>query len=224
MYWENQNKQRPRKDKNESSGKVGRLMKWLLAITMALILTGCATSSAVASQLANEAKTKSVETLQTVSTKVETLEIQLIPIQANLSMLDRIAKREARLESNRESLNEVVLTLLRRVGKTPYVFSGSTPYGWDCSGMVRWAYEQLGVELPHSATKQAYVGERVDTPKVGDIVLFGYKGYESFYHSAIYIGKDKVVNANRGFGGTEIEPLTNYEGSRIVYVRILETP
>jgi cell wall-associated NlpC family hydrolase len=90
--------------------------------------------------------------------------------------------------------------------------------------MVRWAYLELGKELPHSATKQAHSGKRVKTPKVGDIVAFAYKGYSGFYHSAIYIGNGKVVNANRGFKGTFIEPLTNYKGNRIVYVRIMETP
>jgi cell wall-associated NlpC family hydrolase len=90
--------------------------------------------------------------------------------------------------------------------------------------MVRWAYEQLGKELPHSATKQAYEGKRVRTPKVGDIVAFGWKGSSGFYHSAIYIGNGKVVNANRGFGGTHIQNISDFGTNRIVYVRIIETP
>lgn len=143
-----------------------------------------------------------------------------------LTFMEKQVVREKKMISNRKNLNKVVIRLIHRVGKTPYVFSGSSIYGWDCSGMVRWAYEQLGVELPHSATKQAYAGHRIKKKdlKVGDVVVFGYKGYKSFYHSAIYIGKGKVINANRGFGGTHIQPLTDYASSRIVYVRILETP
>ena len=117
----------------------------------------------------------------------------------------------------------MVIRLLHRVGKTPYVPTGSSIYGWDCSGMVRWAYEQIGVEVPHSATAQAYIGYRVKTPEVGDIVIFGSRGYKSFYHSAIYIGKNKVVNANRGFGGTYIQPLSDYKNDRIVFVRVVPT-
>jgi len=223
MYWENQDKQRPRKDKNESSGKVGRLMKWLLAIITALTLAGCSSSSAVASELANDGVIVSVETHRTITPKVANNNLaQNLLNNKDITKVSYVYS--AGLVKNRESLNKVVMKLLRRVGKTPYVFSGSTPYGWDCSGMVRWAYEQLGKELPHSATKQAYVGHRVKTPKVGDIVVFGYKGYSSYYHSAIYIGKGKVVNANRGFGGTFIEPLTDYKNKRIVFVRILDTP
>lgn len=127
------------------------------------------------------------------------------------------------INENTELMHKTIMQLFHRVNKTPYVFAGSSPYGWDCSGMVRWMYEQFGKTLPHSATAQASVGQRVVVPKLGDIVIFGYKGYKSYYHSAIYIGKGKVVNANSGAGTTIIEPLSNYENSRIIYVRIVPT-
>ena len=120
-------------------------------------------------------------------------------------------------------MKKVIMQIFHHVNKTPYVFAGSSLYGWDCSGMVRWMYQQFDVTLPHSATAQARVGHRVATPKLGDIVLFGYKGYSNFYHAAIYIGKGKVVNANSGAGTTIIEPLTDYKNNRIAYVRIIPT-
>ena len=129
----------------------------------------------------------------------------------------------AKINKNTEIMHETIMKIFHRVNKTPYVFAGSSPYGWDCSGMVRWMYEQFQITLPHSATAQAQVGQRVLVPKLGDIVIFGYKGYKSYYHSAIYIGKGKVVNANHGAGTTIIEPLSNYENSRIIYVRIVPT-
>lgn len=191
-------------------------MKWLLTITMAVMLCGCSSSSAEASQLAKDGVTESVETQQSVTP----IDILNRPEQTNMFREDAL-----RIE-NRKNLNAVVIKLLHRVGKTPYVPTGSSLYGWDCSGMVRWAYEQLGKELPHSATKQAYAGHRVKTPKVGDIVVFGWKGSKYYDHSAIYIGKGKVVNANQGFGGTYIELLTDYKKrySKISYVEILDTP
>ena len=197
-------------------------MRWLLTITLAVVLCGCSTSSASASQLSNEVKTKSVET----RTEPKTISFLTMIQKRELTFLEKRVIYEKRLVQNREKLNKVVIRLIHRVGRTPYVFSGSSIYGWDCSGMVRWAYEQVGRELPHSATKQAYAGKRIKKQdlKVGDVVVFGYKGYKSFYHSAIYIGKGKVINANRGFGGTHIQPITDFQNSRIVYVRILETP
>lgn len=129
----------------------------------------------------------------------------------------------SKIRNNTERMQETVQKLMRRANKTPYVFSGSTTYGWDCSGMVVWAYKHFGITLPHSATAQAYVGKRVKSPKYGDIVIFGYKGYKSFYHSAIYVGKGKVVNANSGAKTTIIEPISNYKNNRIIYVRIVPT-
>ena len=201
-------------------------MKWLLAIITALAMASTTSSSpAVASELASKVATASMETQQTVVPKVVKKEgIFFFSSVKEMTLIEKVVAAKEKLTNNRIKLNKVVKALKSRVGKTPYVFAGSSPYGWDCSGMVRWAYGKLGKEIPHSATKQAHIGKRVDTPKVGDIVVFGYKGYKSFYHSAIYIGNGKVVNANRGFGGTYIQPLTDYKNSRIAYVRVLDTP
>jgi cell wall-associated NlpC family hydrolase len=110
--------------------------------------------------------------------------------------------------------------LVRFADKTPYVFSGSRPSGWDCSGMVVWAYSKLGVELPHSANKQAHSGKRVSKPQVGDIVVFAYSGSTNFYHSAIYLGDGKIINANLMYGTTKIQLLTDFKKSQIRFVRI----
>jgi cell wall-associated NlpC family hydrolase len=97
---------------------------------------------------------------------------------------------------------KVVKQLKKRIGKTWYVFSGSTPRGWDCSGLTRWAYEQIGVELPHSANKQARAGIKVVSPEIGDLVLFGYKGTNTFFHASIYIGNGQVIHAGFKRGQT----------------------
>ena len=199
-------------------------MKWLLAITMATMLAGCSASSAIASQLASEGMTRSVETQQIVIPKKQQAVFSLIKDKKVLTWMEKQNNRNKKIINNKARIIKVVKALKNRVGRTPYVFAGSSPYGWDCSGLVRWAYLELGVELEHSATKQAHSGKRVKTPKIGDIVAFGWKGYSGFYHSAIYIGNGKVVNANRGFKGTYIQSLKDYKSSRIVYVRILDTP
>ena len=99
-------------------------------------------------------------------------------------------------------INTVIKQLKKRVGRTWYVFSGGTPSGWDCSGLTMWAYEQLGVELPHSANKQARSGIKVVSPEIGDLVLFGYKGTNTYFHASIYIGNGKVIHAGFKKGQT----------------------
>jgi cell wall-associated NlpC family hydrolase len=99
-------------------------------------------------------------------------------------------------------ISTVIKQLKKRIGKTWYVFSGSTPNGWDCSGLTRWAYAQIGVDIPHSANKQAKSGIRVVSPAIGDLVLFGYKGTNTFFHASIYIGNGKVIHAGFKKGQT----------------------
>jgi cell wall-associated NlpC family hydrolase len=131
--------------------------------------------------------------------------------------------QQLQTRSNTTKMKKVIKYLESRVGRTSYVFSGASPSGWDCSGLVRWTYEKFGIVLPHSANKQAHLGARVSTPKLGDIVVFAYNGYTSFYHAAIYIGKGKIINANYGSGTTIIQPLTDYKGSQIRFVRVIRT-
>jgi cell wall-associated NlpC family hydrolase len=118
-------------------------------------------------------------------------------------------------------LPKVIAYLETRAHKTAYVFSGDKPTGWDCSGLVRYAYKQLGVTLPHSANAQGHIGHRVSKPIAGDIVVFAYKGRTDFYHSAIYLGNNLIINANRNYGTTVIEPLSNFSKAQIRFIRIL---
>jgi cell wall-associated NlpC family hydrolase len=128
-----------------------------------------------------------------------------------------------RTRANTDKMTHMIKYLKTRVGRTSYVFSGASPRGWDCSGLVRWTYEQFGIELPHSANKQGHLGARVSNPNPGDIVVFAYNGSTNFYHAAIYLGKGKIINANYGSGTTIIQPLTDYKGSQIRFVRVLRT-
>jgi cell wall-associated NlpC family hydrolase len=118
-------------------------------------------------------------------------------------------------------LNKVVKYLQTKANKTAYVYSGSTPRGWDCSGMVVWTYKHMGITLPHSANKQGHIGRRVSKPKVGDIVVFAYQNRTDFYHSAIYIGDNNIINANLMHGTTVIQPLKDFAKSQIRFVRVI---
>lgn len=129
--------------------------------------------------------------------------------------------QELREDRQAKHLVEITKHLVQFADKTPYVFSGSSKFGWDCSGLVVWTYKQIGIDLPHSATGQAKSGFRVSSAKPGDIVVFAYKGRTDFYHSAIYLGKGKIINANRLFGTTKIQNLQDFKKTQIRFVRII---
>ncbi|MEV0251260.1 NlpC/P60 family protein [Nocardia sp. NPDC050712] len=75
---------------------------------------------------------------------------------------------------------------------TPYVWGGSEPGGFDCSGLVQWSYEQEGVGLPRTSQEQGYVGTPVplDQARPGDVVI-----YNGGSHTGIYAGDGQVVHA-----------------------------
>ena len=112
--------------------------------------------------------------------------------------------------------------LKQYVDKTWYVFSGSTPEGWDCSGLIMWFYSEFQVELEHSATAQKYSGKMVDEPMPGDIVGFSHNGYDGVYHNGLYIGNDLFIHSPRVGKQTRLSSVTDYAGdhSTIAFTRI----
>jgi peptidoglycan DL-endopeptidase CwlO len=86
---------------------------------------------------------------------------------------------------------EAATIALRYLG-VPYVWGGSTPSGFDCSGLVMYVYAQLGIQLPHFAAAQYTYGSPVsrDQLQPGDLVFF-----EDLGHVGIYIGGGQVVHA-----------------------------
>ncbi|WP_297215499.1 NlpC/P60 family protein [uncultured Desulfovibrio sp.] len=81
---------------------------------------------------------------------------------------------------------------------TPYVPGGRNPGGFDCSGLVQWAYQSVGVKLPRTAREQSLVGKRItniENMRAGDIVAFRHP--RRGYHTGIYVGDGKFVHSPR---------------------------
>jgi cell wall-associated NlpC family hydrolase len=89
-----------------------------------------------------------------------------------------------------------IQTALAQVGD-PYVWAGTGPDGFDCSGLTSYAYAAAGVVLPHSSRAQAELGVEVPRSQLqpGDIVYF----YSPVSHVGLYIGNGMMVHA-RTFG------------------------
>lgn len=104
----------------------------------------------------------------------------------------------------------------------PYVFGGTSPYGFDCSGYVQYVFANAGIYLPRTADVQYEVGMAVSKSELvpGDLVFFSTYTYGAS-HVGIYIGDGNFIHASSSRGVT-ISPLSQpyymqtYIGSRRV--------
>jgi cell wall-associated NlpC family hydrolase len=106
---------------------------------------------------------------------------------------------------------------LEAVG-TPYRWGGESPTsGFDCSGLVRWAYGRLGIDVPHSSYALWSTGQPVARTRVqaGDVLVFSGIG-----HVGLYLGRGRMVHAPHSGRTVEVVGLasTNY-GSRLIGAR-----
>lgn len=110
-----------------------------------------------------------------------------------------------------------VKAALRTVG-TPYRWGGASPAtGFDCSGLVRWAYARVGIDLPHSSYALYEEGRRVRESRIepGDILVF-----EGLGHVGLYVGDGRMVHSPETGRNVEVVRLasTNY-GARLIAAR-----
>jgi murein DD-endopeptidase len=83
----------------------------------------------------------------------------------------------------------------KMLGK-PYRYGGSSPAGFDCSGLVVYSYRQAGVALPHNTDKQRSASRLVKRADLrrGDLLFFNQEG-KKYGHVGMYIGDGKFVHA-----------------------------
>jgi peptidoglycan DL-endopeptidase CwlO len=94
----------------------------------------------------------------------------------------------------------------------PYVWGGSTPSGFDCSGLVMYVYAQLGISLPHYTVAQWDATLPISTSELqpGDLLFFDHLG-----HVGIYIGGGQFVHAPHTGTVVQIASLSGYYSANL---------
>lgn len=85
----------------------------------------------------------------------------------------------------------------------PYVYGGSSPAGFDCSGFTQYVYAMAGISIPRTSGEQGYAGTFVSAAEArpGDLV------WHSYGHVGIYAGNGMVIEATTPGSTTTIQPL-----------------
>jgi peptidoglycan DL-endopeptidase CwlO len=99
-----------------------------------------------------------------------------------------------------------VQAALTQVG-APYAWGGAAPGGFDCSGLVMWAFQQAGIALPHSSQALAQGGQPVSLSDLqpGDVLTF----YSDASHAGLYIGDGLMVHSSTYGVPVRVVPMTS---------------
>jgi cell wall-associated NlpC family hydrolase len=109
----------------------------------------------------------------------------------------------------------------------PYVWGGTSPNGFDCSGFVQYVYKHMGVNLPRLSADQARAGKRISFADLrpGDLVAIDNSSRNNGAdHIGIYIGNGMVINAPRPGRSVQIDPLSAFGGGWGVRLNIPGKP
>ena len=114
-----------------------------------------------------------------------------------------------KLSTGNTVANQIVATAKQYLG-TPYVYGGSSPRGFDCSGFMYYLYGQYGYKLWRTASTQwANNGVKVEKSRLqpGDLVFFS-DSVDPIGHVGMYIGDNQFIHASSGKGCVVITSLS----------------
>lgn len=103
----------------------------------------------------------------------------------------------------------------------PYVWGGSTPSGFDCSGFVNYVFNKVGVSVPRTVATLWAAEKPVSAPNPGDLVFFDINGTGTPSHVGIYLGSNQFIHA--GSTGVTISDMsltywkTRYIGAKTAF-------
>jgi cell wall-associated NlpC family hydrolase len=123
--------------------------------------------------------------------------------KAVLTPEDYATRASVVADASGSSRNATAARLATSYLGAPYVWAGSSPSGFDCSGLVAYVYGRVGVAIPHNAAQQYRYGTSVprDQLRPGDLVFFNH-----LRHNGIYLGSGQFIHATTP-GGVKIARL-----------------
>ena len=147
-----------------------------------------AAAAATATATADNATSTETTTSATTATTTTTASSS-----SNSSSNTETSKSESSSSSSISASASAIIAEAKKYLGTPYVWGGTTPSGFDCSGFTSYVYKKAGISLPRTSRAQQNYGTQVSLSNVqpGDLVFMG----KPAYHVGIYIGGGQYIHA-----------------------------
>jgi|GEM_PF-261890 len=114
--------------------------------------------------------------------------------------------------------DEIALRAIALVGK-PYRYGGADLQGFDCSGMVYFIHQAVGIDVPRTAAEQQQVAQHIDKADLqpGDLLFFRTTRAKRTSHVGVYVGENRFVHAPQSGKLIELRTLDDeYYSKRLV--------
>lgn len=153
-----------------------------------------------------------------VTSRSSTADRQTTNNSNNKEQTTNTNKEQEATTTNSSKGEEIVAYAKKFLGRK-YVYGGSGPNTFDCSGFTMYVYKHFGYSMGHSAVTQAGLGKYVSKSNLqpGDLVIFNDSANRSIGHVGIYVGGGNFIHASSGSGKIIISSLSgSYYNTRYV--------
>lgn len=121
--------------------------------------------------------------------------MKLIALLLPLFLSACVATEGVAYSTDKGAADRAAASAAKMIGK-PYKYGGTSPGGFDCSGLIQFSYKQAGVSLPRETMDQRRATQRVKLAELqrGDLIFFDQRGRKNS-HVGIYLGERRFVHA-----------------------------
>ncbi len=204
---------------------VNNLTSDLIRVGQVLTIPGGGTAPLASTSTATSYTVKSGDSLWRIATN-HNLTVQQLQSMNNLTSDNIFVGQVLRLTASGTTPAPTATTTFnadaliaeaRKYLGVPYVWGGSTPAGFDCSGFLNYVYNNLGVSIPRTVATIWSATTPVSAPRKGDIVFFETATGPS--HAGIYMGDNKFIHAGSSTGVTIADMNNSYWKPRYLGAR-----